>query len=485
MTNLSIDYNKIKQSCANKKLLSKLIVGTAIILNLSPLLLKDKVNNHAKILLASNAFIFTLCCLKLPCTDYEDKMLKTVRDTRLKQHKTVVTGEILTLLTELEIKNQQNLADTIENLPSYQVPYFAAKYGLSPLIPPNHFADNTDNSDNSDNRKNEETPVLNVSKSIFTHTIERAENSTNCNLEWLKKAISSSCFVAGKKRSGKTFLLKWLLRAFVENCNDDDVFYISDPHYDDSDFDDPWISEEIDKKLIENQRLVKSENATLQLIRDVINAGETRKKQGFTVKKGVGKIRLFMDEIDSYSSDVQAEISVGIKKIEYEYGKYGITSVLGCHSLKKGEMGLDSSVTGSMLHILFPSVVLDRNTVLSGSFPALPIIKKMLDRYKNESLPTDGRLVVIGDDTDVYVSHVPNLNLVRINLKNEENQNNAENQNNENPVLKIKKWCDLCFATYKIYPTKELIRKTWMDLTGSDLSEKGLNLLIEKLGIEK
>jgi hypothetical protein len=80
---------------------------------------------------------------------------------------------------------------------------------------------------------------------------------------------------------------------------------------------------------------------------------------------------------------------------------------------------------------------------------------------------------------------VPNLNLVRINLKNEENQNNAENQNNENPVLKIKKWCDLCFSKYQRYPTRDLVKKAWLDFTGSDLSEKGLNLLIEKLGIEK
>ncbi|MFM6001807.1 MAG: hypothetical protein ACKPB7_00790, partial [Sphaerospermopsis kisseleviana] len=106
-----------------------------------------------------------------------------------------------------------------------------------------------------------------------------------------------------------------LLKAYIANCRDTDIFYISDPHYDDVDFDDVWISEEIDKKLIQNRRLVKSESATLQMINDVINAGEVRKKQGLTVKKGVGKIRLFMDEIDSYSTEIQEQISIGIKKI--------------------------------------------------------------------------------------------------------------------------------------------------------------------------
>ena len=296
----------------------------------------------------------------------------------------------------------------------------------------------------------------------------------------MKKAITNSCFLSGKKRSGKTFLMKWLVKAYIANCKDSDTFYISDPHYDDVDYDDCWLSEEIDKKLIKNKRLVKSEVETLQMINDVISAGEIRKKQGLTTKKkNVGLIRLFMDEIDSYSTEIQAEISLGIKKIEYEYAKYGITSVIGCHSLKKGEMGIDSSVISSMLNILFPSVVLDRNTVLSGSFPTLPVMKKMISDYKNQILPSDARLVIIADDTDVFISHVPNLNPVQIKIEETENQDDIDN-----PVLKIKKWCDLCYQTHQRYPNRELIKKAWLDYTGNVLSDKGLDLLIDKLGIK-
>ncbi|MFM6007512.1 MAG: hypothetical protein ACKPA7_27260, partial [Sphaerospermopsis kisseleviana] len=105
-----------------------------------------------------------------------------------------------------------------------------------------------------------------------------------------------------------------------------------------------------------------------------------------------------MDEIDSFSTEMQEEISLGIKKIEYEFAKFGITCMLGAHSIKKGEMGIDSSVISSMLNILFPSVVLDRNSVLSGTFPSLPTLKRMIDTYKKEKLPNDGRLVVIFQD---------------------------------------------------------------------------------------
>ncbi|MFM6159099.1 MAG: hypothetical protein ACKPE3_39995, partial [Sphaerospermopsis kisseleviana] len=340
-----------------------------------------------------------------------------------------------------------------------------------PLITANYI------DDNSQSPEYVETPILNAPKSIFESTIERSASETDSNLEWMKKAIHNSCFLAGKKRSGKTFLMKWLLKAYIANCKDTDIFYISDPHYDDVDYDDVWVSEEIDKKLIQNRRLVKSESATLQMVGEVLGAIKARKTHGLTVKKGVGKIRIFMDEIDSYSQEIQQEISNFIKIVEYEAAKYGVTVVVGAHSIKKGEMGIDSSVISSMLNVLFPSVVLDRNSVLNGSFPSLPTIKRMIDTYKNESLPDDGRLVVISHDTDVFISHIPNLNQVKIQIENEET-------NEENPVLKIKKWCDLCYQTYQRYPNSEQIKKAWFEYTGNDLSDQGLDLLIDKLGIK-
>ena len=475
--NLSIDYNKVQSSLEIKNTLKKLIIGSAIILNLSPLFLKNYLNINARLLLASSGFIFGLCCLKLPSTDYEEKLIKTFKDTAIKQHKTVLGGEILKHQTQLEITNQQELANTIEKLPDYQKPYFAAKYGVTPILASNYIEENTP-------IEGEEIPVINVPKSIFTNTIERYENESNTELKWLKTAINSSCFIAGKKRSGKTYLMKWLLSAYIEQSREIDLFYISDPHYDNVDFDDCWVSPEIDKKLIQNQRLVKSENQTLSMLNDVTSAGEQRKKLGLTVKKNVGLIRLFMDEIDSYSSVIQDEISQAIRKIEYQYAKYGITCILGCHSIKKGENGLDSSVISSMLNILFPSIVLDRNSILSGAFPSLPKIKSMMEKYKNEELPSDARLIVIADDCDVYMSHIPKLDLIPININEDDNiaQNNI-NSDDINPIEKIKNWCNLCFEKYQRYPDKSHIKTAWLELTGNDLSENALSLLMEKLGL--
>lgn len=472
--NISIDYDKIKESYSNKKLLKKLIIGSAITLTLSPLLLKNTINNNAKLLLASSGFIFSMCCLKLPSTEYEEKLIQTYKNTHLKQYKTAIQGEIVVMQSELEIYNQQRLARNIEDLPIHQVPYFASKYGVVPLIGSN----NNTNNYVEDNNNNNEPLELEVQGSLFENIIKKTETQEGVDLSWMTKAINSSVFLSGKKRSGKTYLMKWILKAYIAKCREQDTFYISDPHYDDVDYDDPWVAKEIDKKLITNGRLVKNQERTLDMINTLLGVIAQRKKQGLTIKKGVGLIRIFMDEVDSYPSDIQDQISNFIKIVEYEAAKFGVTVCIGAHSIKKGEMGIDSSVISSMLNILFPSVVLDRNSVLSGSFPTLPKLKNMIDSYKNTSLPSDGRLVVIADDSDVYVSHVPKLDLAIIKISNDPD-NNDEN----NPIAKIKKWCDLCFATYQKYPTQEQIKTAWLEHTKQELSDDALNLLLEKLGI--
>ena len=464
---LSIDYQKIKSSIEIKRYVSKMIIGSAVVLTLSPLFFKSQLNINARLSLALSGFVFSISCLNLPKTDYEDKLLKTYEDTYLKHQKSILTSEIMQNQTYLEIQNQQKLADIIERLDDYKIDYYADKYGISHLISKNYI-------DSNINQKESTVNELSLSNSIFENIIETVERESNIELKWLESAIQSSCFIAGKKRSGKTYLMKWLLLAFCENMSDKDVFFISDPHYDDVDFDDVWISEKIDKQLIANKRLVKSESDTLKMLNQIISIGETRKKLGQTLKKGIGRIRIFLDEIDSYSNDVQSVISDTIKTIEYQYAKYGFTVVLGCHSLKKSENGVDSSVVSSMLNILFPSVALDRNNILSGSFPTIPKIKSMINSYA-DTIPKESRIVLIADDNDVYVSHIPKLTMPKINIK--------DNEIIDDDILKIKKWCDLCYEKYQKYPDKEHIKTAYFETTNRQLNDIELDDLLIKIGI--
>ena len=469
---ISIDSNKVSSSLELKNIIKKSIITSAVILNLSPLLFKNYLNNNAKLALASAGFIFSICSLKTPGTEYEEKLLKTYKDSSIKEHKLILTGEISKINTELEIKNQIELANLIENLPDYQIPFFASKYGVNPILANNYIKNNSDNS----NIISDEKTTLNINESLFDKVLKRSKIESNSDLNWIKKAIDSSCFIAGKKRSGKTYFMKFLLHSFIEKSNDKDIFYISDPHYDSDDY---WISESIDKKLISNGRLVKSQSDTLNMIHDIINCGIDRKNQGLTIKKNVGKIRLFLDEIDSYDSESQEFISNAIKKIEYEFAKYNISCVIGCHTMKKSINGIDSSVTSSMLNILFPSIVLDRNNILSSALPSIPKLKNMMEYYKNHELPIDGRMVIVLDDSESYISHIPNLNLADINISKDDNISD-----DNNPIDKIKKWCYLCYEKFQVYPSRELLKKAWFDETNQDLSDSALDFLIEKIGIK-
>jgi hypothetical protein len=52
------------------------------------------------------------------------------------------------------------------------------------------------------------------------------------------------------------------------------------------------------------------------------------------------------------------------------------------------------------------------------------------------------------------------------------------------PCDQNKKWCDLCYQKYQKHPDREHIKIAWLDLTGNELSDSGLDLLIDKLRIE-
>ena len=480
--NLSIDYNKVKSSLDLKNGLKKLIVASAITLNLSPLFLKNNLNNNAKLLLASSGFIFTLCCLKLPSTEYEEKLVKTYKDTALKQQKTVLSGEVLKHQTELEILNQQELVRIIEKLPDYQIPYFASKYGVTPILTTTYITEN-------EIAQNEKQVVLNIPKNIFTNIIEKCESKDKTSLEWLKKAVSESCFIAGKKGSGKSHLMRWLLSGFISQSNSQDIFYIIDKHYD---FDNPWIIGIDENELIESERIVDGDKA-IEKIKELHNLLLNRIKNKLTFKKLGIHTRILIDEIDSYSNDDMEVISSFVRDVEYQGRKFGFSLILGSHSVKKNEMKIDSSVVSSMINILFPAIVLDRNSILSGAFPSLPKMKLMMEDYKYNHLPNDGRMVVVNDDSNVFISHIPKLDLMTVKISFDENISNVEktefkteNDTNseKNPIDKIRKWCDLCFQKYQVYPSKMLIKKAWFEETNQDLSDVAVNLLIEKLGIK-
>jgi hypothetical protein len=394
-----------------------------------------------------------------------------------------------------QVSNQLQLAETLAGLPPNARLRYRQEFNLQGLLdPPESTSDLSGITDQ-------------VTLPSYENIIESPQDDSGVIFDWMKKAVNCSCFLAGKKRSGKTYFMKWLLSQYIDCMSEKDTFYISDPHYDDADYDDPWITVEADKKLIENGRLVKGEADTLRMLSSVMGAFKIRKDNGLTLKKGVGCIRLFMDEVDSYSKEAQEKISGTIKTIEYEAAKYGVTICLGVHSIKKGEMGIDSSVIASMMQVLFSGIILDSNSIVSGAFPPMPTRKAAIEIYKQEHQTE--RVVYIADDTEVFVSHIPNLKLPsyvppesgydQSGVETEEyfsdDSGVIEEQPNDRTDVppesserdfrsyyeSMTKWIRLCLDTHQRYPVATDIKTAWLQLTGQDLSEAALCLLIEKL----
>jgi hypothetical protein len=473
--NLSIDYEKLLTSKSRKVLTRRLVVCSAIALNLMPLLFKDVLNSNAKLALALSGFVTSLCCLKLPDYEYEQKLIDTYEKTSMKEYKLVLQGEVVKTQAKLEINNQQDLAKTIEHLPEHQIDYFAQKYGVVPILA-KYYIDN----DSEENETVETVqPVVTTSKSIFENVIEKIEKGDSISLAWLKKAITESCFVAGKKGSGKSHLLRWLLAGFIAQSSDKDLFYVIDKHYDS---DSPWVFGVDEAELVKRGRIVDGKKAIAK-ISELHDSLLNRIENGLTYKKIGSHVRVIIDEIDSYPDEEMEIISAFAKDVEYQGRKFGFSIHLGAHSIKKGEMGIDSSILGSMLNILYPSVVLDRNSVLSGAFPTVQVMKRMIERYKAQA-PKDSRVVVIGDDFEVFVSHVPKLELVQITVDSESVESvekPSEKPSMEALLNQIITWCKACKEKYGRYPTVDHLKVAWRDISKQELDDKGMALLREYL----
>ena len=472
---LSIDYDLTKRSLNRKRALKIAMIATTISLNISPLFCKDFVNKQAKLVLAFSGLISAIACCNLPDSDYEEKLEETYKNTALKHYRAVLNGEVLLDEKEIEISNQVNLANFVERLPDYQGDYFAPRYGVDKLISRYYIQ-------GQEEPEEEYTPEsITIKNFWFYQAIKKHESDENMNLEWLKKASVQSCFISGKKGSGKSFLMRYLLLAYIEQMNENDHFYVIDPHRDE---DEPWIEGVDETKLVADGKISDGESAitTVKRIHDVLRS---RIKHKETYRKTQSRVRIFFDEVDSFSDpDEQQLISDFIRAVENQGRKYGFTIVVGAHSVKKGEMNIDSSVVNSMLQILFPSVLMDKNSVLSGAIPNINSLKHKMTQYKSDK-QSDVRVVGICDDTDFYFSHVPNLKLV--NVETDNSTTNTTTQQNPNTVTQptpydmIADWCKECLEKHQRLPNDVELLGAWKQLKGVELTEAGLKVLKEYL----
>lgn len=433
--------NEIKKTIATKIATRYGIITLSVLLNWSPVVFRDYLNKPAKIATAAIALTLTGCCLKLPDARHETKVLETLTEIELATQREQLTAMATQAVIASEISKDTAIAAGIAAPPSI-ANHYLKKYQVPLLVPEPVLINDDDDAE----------PVL-LNPAIANNRLDLPEPSDE-RPSWLDTAIGSSVFISGKKGSGKTYLLKWLAQQFALK-HSNSVFYIIDPHYDG---DEPWLGE-LDKTLAKNKRLG---NASLlpSAMGDVLRLLDHRKKNAITHKKpDCYPVRLFIDEIESLDNDW---ICDPIALIENEGRKYNITVCLGAHSTKKEQIGLDSSVLDSMMMVLFKNSALDVNAKFSGVFPSKVALKRMFDTY---TLARE-RLVAVYDG-DVYVSHVPQIDLNAFIKK-------------PDPIEELRHYC-----TTKQDFNPATVAAKWLELTGKTLTESGLQMLLEKIETQK
>jgi len=436
------DITFIRRAIATKLATRYGVVVLSILLNASPVVLRDYLNRPAKLALAVMALGLTASCLKLPDASYETKLLDSLTEIEMAQTRERLTGIATTAMITAEMAKDTSIVNAIA-APAAIANHYLQKYQVPLLLPELVTVAGDDNHHRQ----------LTVNPSIASNKLDLPDPGEN-EPAWLSIALDSSVFISGKKGSGKTYLMKWLAQQFAI-AHPDAVFYIIDPHYD---ADEPWLGA-LDQTLAENNRLGNGKLLSTA-ISDVLRLLEYRKSNAITHrKKECFPVRIFLDELEALPPDY---ITEPVALIENEGRKYNITVCLGAHSTKKENIGLDSSVLDSMLLVLFKNTALDVNAKFSGVFPSKPVLKRMFDTYP---LAKD-RLVAVYDG-DVYVSHVPPIDLDAFDQKPDFFDD-------------VYHFC----TTLKDFSRETIIAK-WQELTGQTLTESGFQMLMEKLMTKK
>lgn len=248
-----------------------------------------------------------------------------------------------------------------------------------------------------------EKEVEEVATPNITDSIYRLDSTKEPEDSWVDNLLFSSCFIAGKKGSGKSHLMRYLAGETLLRSNPErDIVYIIDPHYDS---DTPWFLGLDESRLVENGRISKNGIHTILSLQKTL---EERIENGLKLTKVKSRIVIFIDEVDSFTKKELTEVVIPfLTKCEYEGRKYGFFVVVGSHTIKKSILQLDSSVTSSMNCIFFGNILLDRNNVFSGVLPSISEMKNEIEYYRNTFKQT--RIVGLVINDEFRISHVPDL----------------------------------------------------------------------------
>lgn len=486
--NLSINYEEITQSVAFRKMVFSGLLATGITFTLTPFLFKNSFDRESKTLMLTTGLIASLAASFMPKNELISKLKTIYEKTQIDQLKQQLTHEIAQQDTLIEIENKQALAQYVEHeIPDYQLPYWAKRLGLEPLISKFYIDDDTEESfENLDNQ-------------IFTNNSQPLKptihTEKSADLDWLHKIVNEftlpqgkrlheHCHIMGVTQSGKSTLTNALITLIVDSYkkqNVDVILSIIDPKY-------PKTTWCYQPTFTGYEQVLEGVNQASKELQSRKKLCKQAVKDGQKQPDFKPYIVVF-DELDTaygrgkgYSNVIDKNDATAlmqqISAVICEGSAYQVRIILVGQSPQSQVNGINTSLAKQVSRFVLG--VEGLAFLESPWFPVkgqasklIQIIEPLLEAEKRCA-------VFVSNKGRAIALEVPHISLNQ--PQNKVTSNNVQDTPSQQ-VTKIKQWIIDCFEQNSEYPSQLEICEAWQLLTGQKLTDDALKLLIAKLGI--
>ena len=376
-----------------------------------------------------------------------------------------------------QIESKRELAGYVNSLPMDERMRWARQYGLEGLV---------------------ELPVIQqatIEAPAVTRQIPSSFNSSQSSFEqissdletpvdyaWMDaKFINASKAVFGPKGSGKSVYLGYEAIAFLTHYPEGEL-RIGDKHYDEEES--QWLPG-VPTDVLLNQFVAKKSEHILKMFRRAKQLLDHRIDNGIKQNHPeCNPFKLICDEFEGFitnlSDSEKKEVMGIIAQTQDEGRKYLINITLGIHSLKRERIGIPSDVIFQMDIMCLGSALADPNTKFPADIEARNLLQLQMEMQNTLTKQQGFACVVrkLGEMAKVRV--IPYLDLSQFTFEINQPETNATKQ----PPKDTSNWYELIENWAKELgrkPTANELRKVWLELTGQALTEKGVNLLLDKL----
>lgn len=438
---------------------------------LNPNLVPDK---ESKLIIQTLGLISSVgFCVTQKLGEKQEKIYSSMEKAQLQDLTVSLKNQVAKNSIVSKIESLRNAAYYIDTLPEYEHPRWIQQFELQGILPPQK--------QQIEPEYNPEV-TIDIPKQVVNQQVKITEEKTGLDLSWLDSDfIRSSKIVVGKRGSGKSVYLHYEASRFLLENQHDSELYIFDPHFDDTKPKEFWLKNISISILIEKFVTKKAQEIYKRIL---VLKDELNKRIDNNLRPpNVPKVKIILDEEENLKTRLKDEEFENVLEffdlIQNEGRKYGFEITIGMHSLKKQNTGIDSAALGQMNWLLFEKAAYDSSTKYPSDFDQTEI-KKAAKQVNTQIDRNKARCVVVINQEmpDPIITALPYLEPPIINVESEVIDSHQAETVEKPDYLELLKQA---IEELGDFPDDETLAYLWLQITGQELNEKGIELLKEKL----